>query len=75
MALYAAGGAVLPFGLSPAPLPSPPPPLGAPGKREALLGGLRAPVPLCGPAPPGRSVLARPHTACSPSGAIFRAGY
>ena len=40
-------------GFSPAPLPSPPPPLGAPGKRVALLGGLRAPVPLCGPAPPG----------------------
>ena len=55
MALCVACAALEPFGLSLAPLPSPPPPLGAPGKRVALLGGLRAPVPLCGPAPPGFS--------------------
>ena len=35
---------------SPAPLPSPPPPLGAPGKRGAHLGGLRPP-PLRGGSP------------------------
>lgn len=41
------------YGLSPAPLPSPPPPLGAPGKRGAQMGGcgphaLRARPPLGG---------------------------
>ena len=47
---------------SPAPLPSPPPPLGAPGKREAVPQGLRPP-PAARAAPPGlirflRSTLA-----------------
>ena len=48
-ALWAANGQksekpapVIPEGFSPAPLPSPPPPLGAPGKRKASLAG-------CGP--------------------------
>ena len=51
-------------GFSPAPLPSPPPPLGAPGKRRARSRGLRAPaVPA---APPGSVVPLRPvSSACA----------
>ena len=54
-------------GFSPAP-PRPAAPAGGSGVRVALLGGLRAPVPLCGPAPPGFYPSCRALSHCSGCG-------
>lgn len=78
-ALWAANGQksekpapVFPEGFSPAPLPSPPPPLGAPGKRRASLAGCGPPTSYMTWAPPGCGGILRPvvslaHSHCTGS--------
>ena len=54
-----------PGSFSPAPFPSPPPPLGAPGRRQAVPAGCGPPLLRCSSGPPRGSVSRRAPSHCS----------